>query len=214
VLLGLYVGLAPFGLPLTPLVVVGGVIFGPVLGGVYNIVGSLANSAIGFQVARLMGRDFVRRIAGNRLRRVEALLRRRGFWSLVSIRFVPVPAAVVNFGAALAGVPFLTFVLSTAVGITPALLVYTAVFWKAFRVFSTGGDVANQALQMGAVMGVFVALSLVPALVQRSQRRKRYRRLVVERHARRHGAPPADGGDALLAAARERSRQRSRNARA
>jgi uncharacterized membrane protein YdjX (TVP38/TMEM64 family) len=182
VLIGLCVGLAPVGLPMTPLIIASGVVFGPRWGALYNIVGCVLGAAASFGLARLLGRDFVRRIAGKRLKRIEKLLRRRGFWSLVGVRFLPVPFPVVNFGAALAGVPFGIFLLTSVLGLTPALLVYTNFAATLFEV-ARGGErtgLLKAAVSFGAVM----LLSLTPAVVQRVRRRQRYRRLVVERHAR------------------------------
>src|SRR5262245_10620339 len=51
VLLGLYFGLAPAGLPMTPLIIASGVVFGPLIGAVYNIVGCLGGAATSYALA-------------------------------------------------------------------------------------------------------------------------------------------------------------------
>jgi uncharacterized membrane protein YdjX (TVP38/TMEM64 family) len=183
VLLGLYFGLAPAGLPMTPLIIASGVVYGPMLGALYNIVGCLGGAATSYGVARVMGRDFIRRVAGRRLKRVETLLRRHGFWTLVGVRFLPVPFPVVNFGAALAGVPFPTFMLTAAIGLTPSLLVYTNFAATLFEV-ARGGSRAGL-WKPAAALATVMAISVTPAIVQRLRRRKRYRELLVARHARR-----------------------------
>lgn len=182
-LLGLFVVLAPVGLPMTPLIIASGVVFGPLLGAVYNTLGCLAGAAVSYGLARLMGRDFVRRLAGKRIKRIESLLRRRGFWSLVGVRFLPVPFPVVNFGAALAGVPFPTFMLTAALGLTPSMFVYTNFASTLFEV-ARGGDRAGL-VKPAAALATVMMVSVTPAVVQRLRRRKRYRQLVVARHARR-----------------------------
>ncbi len=184
-LLALFVVLAPVGLPMTPLIIASGVVFGPLLGALYNIVGCIAGAVVSYWLARLMGRDFIRRIAGKRLKRIEKLMRRRGFWSLVGVRFLPVPFPVVNFGAALAGVPFPTFLLATAFGLTPSLLVYTNFASTLFEV-ARGGD-RSGLWKPAAALATVMVISVTPAVVQQVRRRQRYRRLVVERHARRLG---------------------------
>jgi uncharacterized membrane protein YdjX (TVP38/TMEM64 family) len=184
VLLGLYVGLAPVGLPMTPLIIASGVVFGPVLGALYNTVGCLAGAAASYGLARVMGRDFVRRLAGKRLKRIETLLRRRGFWSLVGVRFLPVPFPVVNFGAALAGVPFTTFMLTAALGLTPSMFVYTNFASTFFEVAAHGAS-RTDLWKPAAALGTVMLVSVTPAIVQRLRRRKRYHQLVIARHARR-----------------------------
>jgi uncharacterized membrane protein YdjX (TVP38/TMEM64 family) len=184
-LLGLFVGLAPLGLPMTPLIIASGVVFGPWLGALYNTIGCLSGAAVSYWLARLMGRDFVRRVAGKRLKRMETLLRRRGFWGLVGVRFLPVPFPVVNFGAAFAGISFPTFMLTSALGLTPSMLVYTNFASTLFEV-ARGGD-RSDLWKPAAALFTVMAISVTPAVVQQLKRRQRYRRLVVERHARRLG---------------------------
>lgn len=182
-LIGLYVVLAPAGLPMTPLIIVGGVVFGRLWGAGINIVGCVLGAAVSYQFARVMGRDFVKKVAGKRLKRVETMMRRHGFWTLVGVRFMPVPFPVVNFGAALAGVPFWTFVLAAALGLTPALLIYTSVASGAFEA-ATHGDRGNLVGLVGLFAAV-VLLSTLPVVVQQRRRRARYRRLLAERQIRR-----------------------------
>jgi uncharacterized membrane protein YdjX (TVP38/TMEM64 family) len=190
-LLGLFTALAPMGLPMTPLIIASGVVFGPWLGAIYNTVGCLLGAAASYWLGRLMGREFVRRIAGRRLKRIEALMRRRGFWGLVGVRFLPVPFPVVNYGAALAGVPFATFMVTATIGLLPSMLVYTNFAATLFEV-ARGGDRAGLGKASAALATVMV-VSMTPTVVQQVRRRKRYRRLIVERHARRLRA---NGGSA------------------
>src|SRR6185503_12486313 len=182
-LLGLFIVLAPVGLPMTPLIIASGVVFGPWKGALYNTIGCLSGAALSYWLARLMGREFIRRLAGKRLKRIEKLMRRRGFWGLVGVRFLPVPFPVVNFGAALAGVHFPTFMLTSALGLTPSMFVYTNFASTLFEV-ARGGD-RSGLWKPAAALATVMLVSVTPAVVQQVRRRQRYRQLVVERHARR-----------------------------
>jgi uncharacterized membrane protein YdjX (TVP38/TMEM64 family) len=123
-LIGLYTGLAVLGLPPGPLMVAGA-LFGPLYGSVYNITGLVIGAAGSYMVAGLLGREFVVRITGDRLRRAEHLFERHGFWPLVQTRFLPIPFAVINFGAALAGVRPFQFVSAAVAGLVPSTLIHT-----------------------------------------------------------------------------------------
>ncbi|HVS01515.1 MAG TPA: VTT domain-containing protein [Thermoanaerobaculia bacterium] len=175
---------APLGVPMTPFVIANGVVFGTLLGSTYNGLGTFLGAATSYLLATYLGRDFVVRLAGDRLRRVESLLRRHGFWSLVGIRFLPLPFPVVNFGAALAGVPLGTFLATTAIGLIPALFVYT---WFAATLFqvATGSADASQVPRVVAAMLLVMSLALMPAVWRQVARRRRYRRLMARRAARR-----------------------------
>ena len=189
VLLALYAVLAPLGMPMTPLIIAGGIVFGRFWGALFNTLGCMLGAAISYQLARLLGREFVQRVAGKRLKRVETLLRRRGFWSLVGVRFMPVPFPVINFGAALAGVRFGTFLLTSLLGLLPAMLIYTSFAAGIFDV-ARGGD-REQLRRLGLLFLLIVTISVLPTAIQQMRRRRRYQRLLLQRQARalRAGAP-------------------------
>ncbi|MDH3743527.1 MAG: VTT domain-containing protein [Acidobacteriota bacterium] len=123
----LVVGLAlvsPTGLPVTPLLVAGAVVFGVWWGWLLNLTGCMAGGTIGFLLAHSLGRDLVAHtIGGSRLERIQGLIDRHGFWTLARIRFVPIPYGLVNYATALAGMKFSIFFFATLVGLAPTLLV-------------------------------------------------------------------------------------------
>lgn len=178
-LVGLYAVLAPLGAPVSPLMLAGGAVFGTLVGSVLNFLGTFVGAAGSYFLARALGRDFVVHLVGGRLKRVERLIARRGFWPLVRIRFLPIPFPVVNYGAALAGVPAALFLLTTAIGLVPANLVFT--YFAAALVDAVGGDRAGILLQMGLAVAGLLALSFLPNLLVGRQRKRRYRELREER---------------------------------
>jgi len=182
-LLGLYAGLAPLGVSMVPLLVAGAV-FGPWLGSLYNTAGLILGAATSFWLARALGRDFVLRITGDRLRRVERLADRHGFWPLVQTRFLPLPFPVVNFGAALAGVSPARFVLASILGLVPSTVIHT--FFIARIMAAPDSERIVYGAAYGASFLVFNLLIGIPWLRAQWRRRVRYRALVAQR-ARRDG---------------------------
>ncbi len=181
-LLGLYSVLAPLGAPVSPLMLAGGAIFGVLWGSVLNFLGTFIGGALSFYLARWLGRDFVAHLVGERLRRVERLVARRGFWPLVRIRFLPIPFPVVNYGAALAGVPAALFLLTTGLGLIPANIVFT--YLSASLVDAVEGDRAGIILRVALSVAGLLVLSFLPNVLVGRQRRKRYRELVAQRRNR------------------------------
>jgi phospholipase D1/2 len=181
-LIGGYLVLSPMGLPATPLMIAGGVVFGGAAGSVYNGVGVLLGAAASFFLGRVLGRDFVRHVAGRRLRKVELAIGRRGFWNLVAVRFLPLPFPVVNYGAALAGVRPSLFLVTTAIGIAPTVTLYTVLYASLAQ--ATAGRRRELFVQLGAAILLLVAVTLVPQLVQARRRRRRLASLRAERRAR------------------------------
>jgi phospholipase D1/2 len=189
-LIGGYLVLSPVGVPATPLMIAGGVVFGGALGTLYNAAGVILGSAASYFLGRLLGRDFVRHLAGPRLRKVETAIGRRGFWSLVAVRFLPLPFPLVNYGAALAGVRPSLFLATTALGIAPTVAIYTFFFAAlagaaASHHGNVYAEISAQLPRLAVPLGLLLAVTLVPQWL-RARRRKQ--RLAALREVRRQRA--------------------------
>jgi len=163
------------GVPSAPLFVAGAV-FGPLLGTIYNVAGLLLAAIVSFFMAQTLGREFVLHVAKGRFYRVKRFLTRFGFWPLVQARFMPIPDSVLNFSAALSGVPFKTFVLASIIGLLPSTLIHT---WSiSLLIFS---DSSAERAVIGAVyLGSFIFVNVLiggPWIVSQWRRRRRYKDL-------------------------------------
>jgi uncharacterized membrane protein YdjX (TVP38/TMEM64 family) len=190
-LIGLYAAMAPLGIPTAPLLV-GGAAFGALFGSLCNLAGLLLGACLAYGTAKLLGRDFVLRVTGERFRRAERVLDRHGFWPLVQTRFLPFPFAAVNFGAALAGVRPTLFLAAAAVGLTPTTLIHT--YFIAQAIETRGVD---RAVTLTLYAGAFVLFNVLISWLwvgEHAGRRRRYRELVALRAERRTGGSSA--GDA------------------
>jgi uncharacterized membrane protein YdjX (TVP38/TMEM64 family) len=170
------------GAPATPFLILGAAIFGPILGTFWNWSGITLASAVGYLLARFLGRDFVERIGGAKLKRAEKLLHRGGFLPLVAIRFVPIPFSLVNAAAAVVGIRFPRFILASAAGFVLPIAIWTY-FYAAWLAAATGekGAILSHALIVALAVGVVVFL---PIGIRRRLRKRRLR-LLRERRASR-----------------------------
>lgn len=166
---------APIGMPVSPLIVGGGAVFGTLWGSVINLGGLFLGAAVGFLFARVLGRDAVAHLTGPRLRRAERVFERRGFWPLVQTRFLPIPFALINFGAALAGVRLSRFLAATALGLLPTTIMHT---YFSARLATAPPDARTMLVLWWLVVWVaLAAISLLPSWREGRQRRQRYRDL-------------------------------------
>jgi len=119
--------------------VVGGFLFGVVLGSILTVVAATAGATLVFLAARTaLARPLARR-AGPWLARFEAGFRGNAVSYLLTLRLIPLlPFWLVNLVPALLGVPLLTYVLTTFVGIIPGTVVYVGL-----------GNGLSAALEMG-----------------------------------------------------------------
>ncbi len=165
-LIALYVVIAIFGLPVSPAVFAGGAVFGTALGSFWNFVGAMLGGVVGFLLARALGKDLVSHLIGRRrLDRAEELLARHGFWTLVRLRFVPVPFVIINYAAGLAGFTLGQFTLAAAVGMAPAIFVYT--YFSDAIITTAASDRVGLAGRLGVALLLLFALSFIPTLIRR-----------------------------------------------
>jgi uncharacterized membrane protein YdjX (TVP38/TMEM64 family) len=127
-------------LPGTVLSFAGAVLFGAYEGTLYTWVGATIGATLAFLMARVLGRDFVERLFGDRFAAFDQRIREHGFTGLLLIRLLPLfPFNAVNFGCGLTGMRLRDYVLATAIGIVPGTFVYQFLFAKFGRRILTEG---------------------------------------------------------------------------
>ena len=181
-LIASYVILCPLGVPATPMMIAGGMVFGIFMGSVYNVIGVFLGGAVTYFMGRSLGRDFVLHLAGNRLKRVERIIAKRGFWGLVGLRFLPLPYPLVNYCAALAGVPPGLFLTTTAIGLIPGVTVFT--YFAALLTKAASGNRSGIILQFVVASALLLLLTFIPQVWTMRKRRARYREICLRRRAR------------------------------
>jgi phosphatidylserine/phosphatidylglycerophosphate/cardiolipin synthase-like enzyme/uncharacterized membrane protein YdjX (TVP38/TMEM64 family) len=112
--------------PVTVLILVTALVFGPVIAFIYSLVGSACSGALTFGLGRLLGRETVRKLSKGRLNRLSRLLSRRGLLAVTAVRIIPIaPFTVVNLVAGATHIRFRDFFLGTLLGMTPGILAIT-----------------------------------------------------------------------------------------
>jgi len=174
VIIAMLVVASPLGVPTTPLLL-GGAAFGVWLGSLYNTVGLIIGAALSYELARALGRDFVLAVTGDRIRGIERRFQRFAFWPLVQLNFMPLPFPVLNFGAALSGVPRLLFLGAMTVGIIPSTVIHTY-FMNALVAASWD----KRGILLALYIASFLAFNVItgyPWIRRQRRRRRTYKRL-------------------------------------
>lgn len=110
-------------IPVTTLIIVVVLAFGPLTGFVYALIGSLLSAVTGYGLGNLLGRHTVRRLAGRRINQVSRQLARRGLLTMLIVRIVPVaPFSIINLVAGASHIRFRDFLWGTIFGMTPGIL--------------------------------------------------------------------------------------------
>ncbi|HEY9380867.1 MAG TPA: VTT domain-containing protein [Burkholderiales bacterium] len=141
-----------------PLITLAAVVaFGPWLGFAYSMSGIVLSAVAAYYVGRMMDRDTVRRIAGERLNRLSNILRQRGLIAMTALRLVPLAPFVVEslVGGAIR-IKLFDFTAGTALGLLPGVLAAT-VFGGQIEAALTDPTKINYPLVIGVVVLLIVA---------------------------------------------------------
>jgi uncharacterized membrane protein YdjX (TVP38/TMEM64 family) len=124
--------LASMPFPGSVLVLLGAAVFGFWYGLGLSIIGAIIGATLAFFIARKLGRDFARRIAGPTLRRYDDRLSNDGFRTVLYLRLLCIPFAPVNYASGLSGIRPRDYVAATIIGLIPSTT-FLALFGAAIR---------------------------------------------------------------------------------
>jgi phospholipase D1/2 len=111
--------------PITVLRVTTVIVFGPLLGPLYAILGVALGALVGHALGVRLGSEALERLAGKRVVWVRERLEKRGLWAIAALRLVPLgPFMLVNAVGGAARLRRRDFVLGTVLGMTPGLFVW------------------------------------------------------------------------------------------
>lgn len=182
VLLLAYLILCPIGLPASPLMIAGAVLFGTVWGSIWNLTGTILGGSVTYFLGRLLGREFVAHFAGKGLKKIEQQVSRRGFWGLVGIRFLPIPFGLINYTEALTGVAPPLFLTTMILGLTPPNILYT--YFTAELYNAAGGERSHVYINLAIASGLLAILMFLPPFITGRKRKRRYEEIREQRRGR------------------------------
>jgi uncharacterized membrane protein YdjX (TVP38/TMEM64 family) len=159
--------IAALGIPLTPLILLAGALFGFFEGAVVAWIGLILGTSGAYWIARLIGGKSVSRLLSGREDIVERLHDRRGFLTLLRLRAIPViPSILLDYAAGTAKMDYVAYVGATMIGSLISTTIYAFLASRVATGLTTGA--AHQALMWSLGAGCFlVAMSFAPTLVRR-----------------------------------------------
>jgi uncharacterized membrane protein YdjX (TVP38/TMEM64 family) len=113
-------------LPMNVVTITNALVFGPVWGSLLSWFSSVLGASLCFLLSKTFGKPFAHKIVGHSLSKAERFFKKYGLHAMFLVRMMPfVPFDAVSYGAPLVGVPFSRFLVATAIGIVPSILVYS-----------------------------------------------------------------------------------------
>jgi uncharacterized membrane protein YdjX (TVP38/TMEM64 family) len=114
-----------FLVPGAVMTIAGGLAFGALWGSLWSLVGAYLGCLIAFGAGRFLGRSFVDRVIGERLRKMSQKLARNGFYVILYLRLVPViPYNALNLLAGASPIEFRDYFWASIIGMLPGTILF------------------------------------------------------------------------------------------
>lgn len=155
-IIGAYIIGSVLLVPITLLILVTAIVFGPVAGSLYSLLGCLAGALVTYAIGYFLGKDFVRKIAGAKWKRIEHNISRTGIIAVATLRLLPVaPFTVVNIVSGAFKVPWRDYILGSLLGLAPGILI-TNLFAHQFA-----SAIRNPGIGTFLLLSILIGISVV-----------------------------------------------------
>jgi uncharacterized membrane protein YdjX (TVP38/TMEM64 family) len=161
--MAIYITAVAFSLPgALWLSLAGGLMFGTWAGGLIIIFAATIGASGLFVAARYVVGDALRARAGPALQKFEAAFNRDAWSYMLILRLLPIfPFFIVNLGAALVGVRFPIFLLTTFFGIMPGTFVFASIGNGISVLLQSGQQPDLSVMTDPQILGPLIALALL-----------------------------------------------------
>ncbi|MGH7165149.1 MAG: TVP38/TMEM64 family protein, partial [Nitrospiraceae bacterium] len=167
------------------LTMIGGFLFGSVIGTFYVNIGATAGATLAFLAARYLLRDWVESKFADRIGPIQEGFKRNAFSYLVTLRLIPaIPFVLVNLVSGLTRMDLGTYVRATSLGMFPASFVF-AYAGRQLGMINSVREVASPPVLLAFTLLGLLALTppVYRTLVRTiTQRRRRHRVAQPRRH--------------------------------
>ncbi|MGM0700924.1 MAG: TVP38/TMEM64 family protein [Pseudomonadota bacterium] len=170
VVMAIYAGASLVMFPLSLLVALTGLLFGPWWGFAYALAGTLTASALTWWVGRRLGRETLLRHGGQRLRGLSRYLAGRGIRTMTLVNLLPLaPFTLTNLMAGAFRLRFRDYLIGSTLGIVPGLAGVT-LLGSQLGELATADSRGDLAWALG---GLLAGVMLLAGLKRWAERRRR-----------------------------------------
>ena len=155
-------------IPGSILVIVGGILFGPLVGTLISLLAATVASALSFLLARWLGRELLLKHVGHTatFQAIEKGIAHSGIDFLILTRLVPLfPYNIQNYAYGLTAIPFWSFTLISAITTLPGIFIYTLM----------SHELASEGITWAFIVKLSVAGFALFTLVQAAKAWARYK---------------------------------------
>jgi uncharacterized membrane protein YdjX (TVP38/TMEM64 family) len=170
IFVSVYAVMAAFAAPVSPLAYGAGAVFGPIRGTFFVWLASLIGAAGGYWMARGAWSGTALRLLGRYAGTLHSLRAQNTFLMTFRVQLLPIiPFGIFNYAAGASRLPFLRFMLGTALGIIPGTV---AAVYIGDRISEGVGAHDTHAFEVaGVVAALLLVVSFSPTLIQKLRKR-------------------------------------------
>ena len=148
-----------FFFPGAVLTLLGGALFGPVLGTVYNLTAATIGAMLSFLVARYLASDWVEKKTGGKLKQLINGVESEGWRFVAFTRLVPLfPFNLLNYGLGLTKIKFSHYGIATYIFMLPGAIAYTYLGYIGKEAATGGEGLIQKAMLALALLGLVAFL--------------------------------------------------------
>ncbi len=160
-----YVIFGLLGIPISPLIATGGVVYGIALGIVLNTLGTIISAITGYLIAKYFGYEFIQSVWGDKISNIRKILEQKNnLRYLIQIRLLPIPFTLVNYSLALSGINFKIYAVASSLGLVPSMVLYTLFFAKSYSWITTGKR-EDLTIAIAAIFAIVVMVLIIPKII-------------------------------------------------
>lgn len=162
-----YVALTALFFPSPILSLGGGILFGPVIGGVLSLIGATLSAVTTFTIGRYLAADWLERRIDGGLRKIKHGVEKKGWRFVLMLRLVPgLPFTLFNYALGLTRIQILHFALVTAACILPRTFFMSYAGYTG-RLAATGQEPGIETLFVLLLLGAIIAFSYLLKLIRK-----------------------------------------------
>lgn len=160
----LYVICAVLFFPGSIFTLLGGAVFGPVLGTLLNLTAATIAAAVAFLIARYLAAELIERKVSGRLKLFLEGIDREGWRFVAMLRLIPVfPFNLTNYALGLTNISVMTYVFTSLITMLPGALAFTWLGHAGRQALTGNEDAVQYAL---IALAIIAAMAFVPRFIE------------------------------------------------
>lgn len=143
--------------PISVLAIAGGIIYGPLYGTIYAMVGGFLSATVGFYIAKYFGQGFVDKLLNGRDTKIEGDIEKHGLSIMLFLRLAFIfPFDPLSFAAGLSKMKYRHFIIGTVIGVFPEIFAYNYLGTSIDDLFSKRSLIAILIILVFAISSLFI----------------------------------------------------------